>query len=109
MHRSRVQAFAVVVLKPSPDTGDLSLIEHAAGTVGGKTMSLDAGQRTNPLTRVEFRRLTDDSVALERSMHGGPSLTGSLLSPVSALGPPRGLGGGGALLPDGEEFRHVTR
>ena len=42
-------------------------------------------------------------------MHGGPSLTGSLLSPASALGPPRGLGGGGALLrrPTGEEFRHV--
>ena len=42
-------------------------------------------------------------------MHGGPSLTGSLLSPASALWPPRGLGGGSALLrrPDGEEFRHV--
>jgi hypothetical protein len=42
-------------------------------------------------------------------MHGGPSLTGSLLSPASALGPPRGLGGGGVLLrrPAGEEFRHV--
>jgi hypothetical protein len=38
-----------------------------------------------------------------------PSLTGSLLSPASALGPPRGLGDGSALLrrPDGEEFRHV--
>src|SRR4029077_3597590 len=48
-------------------------------------------------------------LSLERSMHGGPSLTGSLLSPASALGPPRGLGGGGALLrrPTGEEFRHV--
>jgi len=30
-------------------------------------------------------------------MHGGPSLTGSLLSSASALGPPRGLGGGSAL------------
>ena len=28
----------------------------------------------------------------------GPSLTGSLLSPASAAWPPRGLGGGGAML-----------
>jgi hypothetical protein len=31
-------------------------------------------------------------LSLERSMHGGPSLTGSLLSPASALRPPRGFG-----------------
>jgi len=39
--------------------------------------------------------------AFKQSVHGGHgrlSLTGSLLSPASAAWPPRGLGGGGALL-----------
>jgi hypothetical protein len=59
--------------------------------------------RTLELAKKIIPHLTSfaPDLSLEPSMHGGhgtPSLTGSLLSTASAIGPPRGLGGGGAML-----------